>query len=88
MEQKTQEGRVAFPDDPKLLGLGINITATMFKRFKADLKSDLNPVSTLIDTGKGKKNDAGIVHLFAGLNTDHQVYLKKMFERITFKELN
>jgi adenine-specific DNA-methyltransferase len=79
MEQKIQEGRVAFPDDPKLLALGINITAPMFKRFKADLKSDVNPVSTLIDIGKGKKNDAGIVHLFAGLNTEATKELQNTF---------
>ena len=79
MAQRIAEGRIGFPDDPKLLALGINISAPMLKRFKADLKSDVNPVSTLIDTGKGKKEDGGITRLFAGLNTEATKELQNAF---------
>lgn len=69
MQTKIQEGKIAFPDDPKILKLGIKISGPMLKRFKTELKSDVNPVSTLIDVGKGKES-GDVIQLFAGLNTE------------------
>lgn len=78
MQQKIQEGKVAFPDDPSLINLGINISGPMLKRFKSELKSDVNPISTLIETGKGKEKGA-VVHLFAGLNTQATKEIQHIF---------
>lgn len=79
MEEKINENRVAFPDDPKLLELGISISGPMYKRFKVDLKSDVNPVSTIIDLGKGKENKNGKVVLKAGLNTEATKEFQNIF---------
>jgi adenine-specific DNA-methyltransferase len=84
MKTKIEEGKVAFPDDPKLLALGIKITGPMLKRFKCELKSDVNPVSTLIDTGKGQDDIGSVVHLFAGLNTEATKEIQNTFGNSQF----
>ncbi len=78
MDTRIEDGKIAFPDDPKYLELGMKISSPMLKRYKAELKSSVNPVSTLIDTGK-KKEDKGKVELVAGLNTEATKEIQHIF---------
>jgi adenine-specific DNA-methyltransferase len=84
MEIRIAEGKVIFPDDPKILSLGINISSPMTKRYKKDLKSDVNPLSTIIDTGKGKINKGNVIQLSAGLNTEATKELINIFGNNNF----
>ena len=79
MNKKIEEGIIAFPDDPSLLKIGITITGPMLKRFKSNLKSNVNPVSTLIGVGTGFIEEDGITKLFSGLNTAATKEIQNIF---------
>jgi len=79
MRERIEAGRVLFPDDPMLLEHNINISSPMTKRYKKDLKSDVNPVSTLIGTGKKKSITEEKVILNAGLNTESAKEIISLF---------
>jgi len=75
MQQKIEEGLIIFPEDtsqrPKL------------KRFKKDLKTSTNPISTWIDT-KADDEQAEVVSLVAGLNTEGTRQIQALFEENVF----
>jgi adenine-specific DNA-methyltransferase len=75
MQQKIEEGLIIFPEDtsqrPKL------------KRFKEDLKTTTNPISTWIDT-KTDNEQGEVVSLVAGLNTEGTRQIQSLFEENVF----
>ena len=75
MQQKIEEELIIFPEDtsqrPKL------------KRFKKDLKSSTNPISTWIDTKTNDEQD-DVVSLVAGLNTEGTRQIQSLFEENVF----
>jgi adenine-specific DNA-methyltransferase len=75
MQQKIEEGLIIFPEDtsqrPKL------------KRFKKDLKTSTNPISTWIDT-KADDEQAEVLSLVAGLNTEGTRQIQALFEENVF----
>jgi adenine-specific DNA-methyltransferase len=74
------EGRVVFPDDPMVKNLGMNLSTPMMKRYKANLKSTVNPVSTWIETLSSMTNvDEEVEHMSAGLNTESTKELQNIF---------
>ena len=79
MNQKIKEDRIAFPDDPRLKELGVSLSGPLYKRFKIDLKSDVNPVSTIIELGKENSTGNGRAVLKSGLNTEATKELQNIF---------
>jgi len=75
MQQKIEEELVIFPEDtsqrPKL------------KRFRKDLKTATNPISTWIDT-KANDEQGDVVALVAGLNTEGTREIQSLFEQNVF----
>lgn len=75
MQQKIEEGLIIFPDDtsqrPKL------------KRFKKDLKTAANPISTWIDS-KADDEQGEVLSLVAGLNTEGTRQIQALFEQNVF----
>jgi len=75
MQKKIEEGLIIFPEDtsqrPKL------------KRFKKDLKTSTNPISTWIDT-KVSDEQEKVVSLIAGLNTEGTRQIQSLFEENVF----
>lgn len=71
MEQEID--RVVFPDDQLVAKLGLRISKPMIKRYRAELKSTVNPVSTWMNTGKEVVTtdpDDEVISLSSGLNTE------------------
>lgn len=66
MNQKIQEGKVVFPKSGK--------GRPMLKRYKKDLKSSINPISTLLNLSVDK----------LGLNSEGTKILQEMFEEKAF----
>ena len=76
MKEKIRDGRIYFPDDIA--------KSPMLIRFKSELKSDVNPVSSWIET-KGKKSDNdNIVSLSSGLNSEGTKTLQAIFKSKVF----
>jgi len=75
MQKKVEEGLIIFPEDtsqrPKL------------KRFKKDLKTSTNPISTWIDT-KVSDEQEKVVSLIAGLNTEGTRQIQSLFKENVF----
>jgi len=75
MHRKIEEELIIFPEDtsqrPKL------------KRFRKDLKTTTNPISTWIDT-KANDEQAKVVSLVAGLNTEGTRQIQALFQENVF----
>jgi adenine-specific DNA-methyltransferase len=71
MQKKIEEGRVFFPTD--------TTKKPMLKRYKIDLQSEFNPISTWIDSIKSKSD--GII---SGLNTEATKELQDIFGENVF----
>jgi len=75
MQKKIEEGLIIFPED--------TLQRPKLKRFKKDLKTTTNPISTWIDT-KADNEQAEVVSLAAGLNTEGTRQIQALFEENVF----
>lgn len=73
LAKEIENGRIVFPDDELAKTLGLKISMPMVKRYKKNLKSTVNPVSTWIETGKKRastNSNGEVASIGAGLNTE------------------
>lgn len=84
MKEEITKGRVVFPDDNIIRQLGKKITAPMLKRYKLQLKLEVNPISTWIEPGRNERKDLGIKCLASGLNTEATKELLHFFAKNVF----
>jgi len=75
MRQKIEEELIIFPED--------TTQRPKFKRFKKDLNSSTNPISTWIDT-KTSDEQGDVISLAAGLNTEGTRQIQSLFEENVF----
>jgi adenine-specific DNA-methyltransferase len=73
MDKLISEGRVMFPKDAS--------KRPMLKRYKSDLKSDVNPVSTWISGTNAAKDSGGVIELGTGLNSEATKQIQEIFVR-------
>jgi len=75
MQEKIEENLIIFPDDTS--------QRPKYKRFKRDLKTTKNPISTWIDTDV-ELTQVGVTSLSAGLNTEATRQVQALFEENVF----
>ena len=76
MEKAIADGRVVFPEEEG--------RRPLIKRYKKDLKTDVNPVSTWITSRGERKNKDGIVTLETGLNAEGTRSIQELFGSTVF----
>lgn len=76
MSKAIAEGRVVFPEDTN--------RRPLFKRYKKDLKSNVNPVSTWIRGTNEKVEDNGTLELESGLNAEGTRSIQELFDAVIF----
>jgi adenine-specific DNA-methyltransferase len=76
MEKLITSGRVIFPEDVT--------KRPMLKRYRKDLKTKVNPVSTWIKSLGDKKRQEGLIEFEAGLNAEGTRELQELFGETVF----
>jgi adenine-specific DNA-methyltransferase len=76
MDKLISEGRVMFPKDLS--------KRPMMKRYKSNLKSDVNPISTWIGSVSGTKESSNVVELGVGLNSEATKQIQEIFGEAVF----
>lgn len=76
MAKEIAEGRVIFPNKPG--------SRPMLKRYRKNLKSDVNPVSTWIRGLSETLNDEGVTSLASGLTSEGGKMLQEIFQGVPF----
>jgi adenine-specific DNA-methyltransferase len=76
MKKLLDSGRVIFPEDIS--------NRPMLKRYKKDLKTSVNPVSTWIKSLGEKKTQQGLIELEAGLNAEGTREMQNLFGETVF----
>lgn len=76
MAQKIAEGRIVFPDEEG--------RRPLLKRYKIDLKSEVNPISTWIKSLGEKTDQNGVIELETGLNAEGTRTVQDLFGTTVF----
>ena len=76
MAKEIAEGRVMFPDEPS--------ARPMVKRYRKNLKSDVNPVSTWIRGFSDQSDGEEVTPLYSGLTSEGGKMLQEIFGTVPF----